>query len=91
VLDGNVVSIDGTTKYYLATVMPGCNDLHTSVRALFQGGFGEVCGQSVNRVVTGGGQCTINKMYEFKNREEAFATFNALIEERKMLMRDVSG
>lgn len=85
VLENDVVSIDGTRKYYLATVMPGCHDLHTSVRAMFSGGFGEVCGGSTNKIVTRGDRCIIRQMFEFKNREEAFAAHNAVLEERKAL------
>jgi hypothetical protein len=85
VLENDVVSIDGTRKYYLATVMPGCHDLHTSVRAMFSGGFGEVCGGTTNKIVTRGDRCIIRQMFEFKNRKEAFAAHNAVLEERKML------
>lgn len=85
VLEGNVLSIDGRTGYYLATVLPGCTDLQTSARALFSGGFGEFCGRTGNKVVTGGDQCTIGQMFEFENREEAFATYDAVLERRKAL------
>jgi hypothetical protein len=85
VLEDNVVSIDGTRNYYLATVLPGCNDLQASVRSLFSGGFGEICGQSMNKITTRGDSCTINKLYEFKSRDEAFAVYNAILEKRKAL------
>ncbi|MBN1379502.1 MAG: hypothetical protein JXA04_09730 [Gammaproteobacteria bacterium] len=83
VLDNDVVSINATRKYYLATVWPGCNDLQTSMRAMFKGGFGEVCGGSTNKIATGGDQCVIRQMFEFKSRDEAFETYNALMEKRK--------
>lgn len=85
VLGHDVVSIDGTKNYYLATVLPGCNDLQSSVRSLFSGGFGEVCGRTMNKIVTGGDSCVINQMFEFKSREEAFAAYNAILEKRKAL------
>jgi len=78
VLDDNIVSINTLGHdYYLATVLPGCNDLQTSVRTLFQGSFGEICGKSAqNAVTTNGDHCAINKIYKFENREQAFATYN---------------
>jgi hypothetical protein len=90
VLENDVVSIDGTRKYYLATVLPGCIDLQTSVRALFSGGFGEVCGGTMNKIVTRGDQCTINQMFEFENRKAAFDTYNSILEQRKTLKSSTS-
>jgi hypothetical protein len=90
VLEDNVVSIDGTRNYYLATVLPGCNDLQASVRSLFSGGFGEICGQSMNKITTRGDSCTINKLYEFKSREEAFAVYNAVLQKREALKKSQS-
>lgn len=87
VLENNVVSIDGRTEYYLATVLPGCTDLQTSVRTLFRGDFGELCGQTMDSLSTRGDTCTINQMFEFDNREEAFATFNDILDRRKELKR----
>ncbi|HEX7025633.1 MAG TPA: DUF6491 family protein [Gammaproteobacteria bacterium] len=87
VLENDVVSIDGRTEYYLATVLPGCTDLQTSVRTLFRGDFGEVCGQTMDSLSTRGDTCTINQMFEFDNREEAFATFNDILDRRKEMKR----
>lgn len=80
---GNVISIDGGFNYYLATVLPGCTDLNTSAAALFSSDFGEVCGRSMDRMYTGGERCIINQMYEFENREEAFAAYNQAKEQRE--------
>ncbi len=85
VLKGDVISIDGSRSYYLATVMPGCTDLQTSVGALFSGGFGEICGGGMDRVVTGANHCTISKIYEFKNRDQALAAHKAALDQRAAL------
>lgn len=86
VLEDNVVSIDSMTgDYYLATVLPGCVDLQASVRTLFSGDFGEICGQTADSIVTGGDRCTINQIFEFDNRKEAFATYDEIVERRKSL------
>lgn len=90
VLENDVVSIDGTRKYYLATVMPGCHDLQTSVRAMFSGGFGEVCGGATNKIVTRGDRCVIRSLFEFENRKAAFTTYNSVLEERKALKKAAS-
>lgn len=86
VLENDVVSIDAFGgEYYLATVLPGCIDLQTSVRALFESDFFEICGQSGDSIVTGGDRCTIGQIYEFESRDEAFATFNSVLERREEL------
>lgn len=79
----DVVSIDGHRKYYLATLMPGCNALDTSVSALFNGKFGEVCGGAIDKIAAGGDHCVIHQMFEFENREEAFATYDTAVAKRQ--------
>lgn len=86
VLKDNVISIDSLDgHYYLATVLPGCVDLQTSVHALFSGNFGEICGQTADSIVTGGDRCSINQIFEFDNRKEAFDTYNQILEKRKSM------
>lgn len=87
VLRDNVLSIDGRRNYYLATVLPGCTDLATSARTMFMGGFGEICGRSMHRVVTRGSACTINQVFQFDNRDDAFATYHEIMEQREELRR----
>jgi hypothetical protein len=83
VLKGNVITIDGFRNYYLATVLPGCNDLHTSIGVMFSGGFGEICGGGMDAIATGGGDsCTINKIYKFENREQALAVYKETFDKR---------
>ena len=86
VLKGDVISIDGFRNYYLATVLPGCNDLQTSVGAMFSGGFGEVCGGGMDAIATSGGDhCTINKIYKFENRDQAMALYKETFDKREAL------
>jgi len=80
----NVVSIDGNRKYYIATVLPGCNSLDTAFAAAFKGGFGEVCG-GTGKMQLRNEHCTIRDIFEFKNRDQAFATLNKVMTERKAL------
>ena len=86
VLDDKVLSIDSSKDYYLATVLPGCNDLQVSMRTLFSGKFGEICGKT-GRVATQGDHCAVNEMFEFETREQAFAAYNAVVEKRKALQQ----
>lgn len=80
VLQDDVLSIDAFGDgYYLATVMPGCNDLGLSARAMFQERFGEVCGGGMNRVQAGSSHCQIRHIFEFENREQAFAAHDEAI------------
>ncbi len=81
--ESNVISIDGRQKYYLATVMPGCMNLQTSARAFFEGNFFEVCGQTGDRVVTRDESCTINQIFEFENRDQAFETLEKVKKQSK--------
>lgn len=82
-LNHKVLSIDGGRKYYLATLMPGCNTVETSMSALFAGGFGEICGGGRDKIVTRDDHCQIKHMFEFENREAAFTLYNELAEKRK--------
>lgn len=85
VLKHDIVSIDGGRKYYLATLMPGCMDIQTSMAALFAGRFIEVCGGSNDRIVTREESCQIRQMFEFESREAAFEVYESLVEKRQQL------
>lgn len=83
VRDNNVVNINASRGYYLATVHPGCFDLDTSMAVLFGGSYSEICGGRMDKVVTGEGQCTINQVFKFDSREAAFAAYEAALIERE--------
>lgn len=84
-LDNGLISIDGAREYYLATLMPGCHDLHTSIAAMFQGSYSEVCGGGMDGIKVNGDNCQIRQMYEFKDREEAFDLLENVTLERERL------
>lgn len=88
VLERDVVSIDGRRSYYLATLLPGCNALSTSPRALFEGRFSEVCGGGRNTLKAGGEQCTIRQIFEFDNREQAFEAHKNALETHRELREE---
>ncbi len=85
VLENNVISIDGGQDYYLATVLPGCNNLATSVGVMFGDNFGEVCGQRGDQLHTNEDSCHIHQVFEFDDREEAFEAFNDVMEVRERM------
>lgn len=88
VLENDVISIDGGRRYYLATVLPGCNDLHTSIGVMFSGNFQEICGGSMDRIVTGDNWCSINRIFEFNSRSEAFDVYQLISDERQTLRQE---
>ncbi|WP_049722823.1 DUF6491 family protein [Gilvimarinus polysaccharolyticus] len=83
VLEQDVISIDARNRYYLATVLPGCIDLASSSRAMFGSRSYEVCGGGMGQVQTGGDNCTIRHIFEFDNREAAFAAHDSAVKARK--------
>ncbi|WP_347332121.1 DUF6491 family protein [Marinimicrobium locisalis] len=83
VLDHDVVSIDGRRNYYLATLLPGCNDVGTSPRAAFEERFTEVCGGGMHKMHTSGDHCTIRHLFEFEDREAAFEAHKKAVESYK--------
>ncbi|MCP8899643.1 DUF6491 family protein [Gilvimarinus xylanilyticus] len=85
VLDGDVISINTNREYYLATVLPGCMDLQMSTHAMFKQRFGEICGGGMDSVRTGGDNCTIRNIFEFENRESAFAVHDQVMEKQAEL------
>lgn len=85
VLENDVISIDGGQDYYLATVLPGCNNLATSIGLMFSDNFGEICGQRGDEVRTGRDTCQIHQVFEFDDREEAFEAFNDVMEVRERM------
>lgn len=85
VLDQDVISIDGRREYYLATVMPGCHSLGTSPRALFEERFSEVCGGGRDKVYIQDDHCTIRQIFEFEDREAAFAAHQKAMDKRAEL------
>ena len=83
ILDHNIVSIDAGNDYYIATVLPGCINLETSVRAIFRSSSAfELCGGRMDKVVTREDNCIINQIFEFENREAAMSAYNAAVENR---------
>lgn len=80
VLDHDVVSIDGSRHYYLATLLPGCLDLGTSPRAVFEERFTEVCGGGMHKMYTSDDHCTIRHLFKFEDREAAFEAHDKAVE-----------
>jgi len=88
VLEDDVISIEGKGEHYLATVQPGCGDIPQSAQILFSGDFGEVCGEALDEIVAGDDRCTVNQLFEFKNRESAMKAYQATLERRDQFSND---
>ncbi len=87
VLKNDVISIDAGRRYYLATVMPGCTDLPTSMGIMFSSRFHEICGRSMDRIVTGSSWCSIDQIFEFSSRNEAFDIYDTAVDQRETLQQ----
>lgn len=85
VLEEDIISINAAGSYYLATTQPNCMDIMGSLGAAFSSDFRELCGQSMDTILTSGGSCTIGQLYQFETREEAFDTYNSIMERREEL------
>lgn len=71
--DTNVVNIDGRRNYYVATTVMRCHAADMAMAAVFDGPQGEVCGGGSSRIIAGGDECVIGRLFEFDNREQAMA------------------
>ncbi|NHN38400.1 hypothetical protein G8764_13920 [Pseudomaricurvus alcaniphilus] len=89
ILDDDVISIDAGRRYYLATVVPRCNDLELSMQAIFKSASSELCGKRMDKVITREESCYISDIFEFANRKEAFAAFEAAVEQRKKIKAEL--
>lgn len=90
ILEDDVISINasGRNRYYLATTIYQCHSLQTSFSAGFKGDFSELCGGSRDKIITSEESCPIKSIFEFKSREEAFATFEKADNIRKDLRKE---
>ncbi|WP_370980876.1 DUF6491 family protein [Agaribacterium sp. ZY112] len=66
------ININTMSKYYIATTLYSCHNLTMAPRALFESRFTEACG-GTSYITTREGRCPIDKIFEFDNREQAFA------------------
>lgn len=85
VRDGEVIMIDAMADYYIATVHPGCTALDTSMTIAFSGSFNEICGRRADKILTGEDSCTINQIFRFEDREEAFAAYDSAVAKRQSM------
>lgn len=84
-VQGDVINIDSDTDYYIATVHPGCLDLQTSMGIMFSGGFSEICGGRIDKIITRDNECSINHIFQFKNRDAAFEAYEKATTRREEL------
>lgn len=80
VRDSNIVNIDALGDYYIATIRPGCFDLGFSPAAAFSSDSYELCGGRMDKIIVSDDSCTVHQLFEFENREEAFATYEAALQ-----------
>lgn len=83
--NGNIINIDALHNYYIVTVLTGCIDLESSPALMFHSRFQEICGGGSDKIVVRGNTCSIDKIYVFEDREEAFSAFDEAVERREQL------
>lgn len=90
ILDDEVISISasGKNRYYLVTTLLRCHSLQTSFSAGFKGDFSQLCGGGRDKILTSEESCPIKSIFEFKSREEAFATFEKVDKIRQDLREE---
>ena len=83
-LSDSLVSVsDRTREHYLMVTRFRCPDMELAPVALFEGAFTEFCGQR-DSITTRGGRCPVQSVFEFENRDAAFA---ALDQAEEMIAR----
>jgi hypothetical protein len=63
-------------SHYLMVTMHRCPDVESSTTAAFKGAFTEFCGRRDSLYTRGGGRCPVQSVYEFENRDAAFAAYD---------------
>ena len=75
-LNDSLVSVsDKFRGHYLMVTRYRCPAMESSTAALFEGAFTEFCGQR-DSIKTAQGRCPIQSIFEFENRDAAFAAFD---------------
>lgn len=72
----NTLNVDGLRHYYVLTLRPGCHNLATSAATMFSGDFSELCGGRMDKLVSGGDWCTVEHIFQFEDRAEAFRAYD---------------
>ena len=62
--------------HYLMVTMHRCPDMGTTTAAAFKGAFTEFCGRRDSLFTRAGGRCPVQSVFEFENRDEAFAALD---------------
>lgn len=78
--DGRTFTINARRKYYLGTTLMRCHNADMAARAVFDGPAGDFCGGGSSRIVVRNARCSVGTLFEFENREAAFAAKDAALE-----------
>ena len=81
ILNDSVLSVSSKfRKHYLLVTLFRCPEMEISSAALFKGSFTELCGGGRDSVIAGNRRCPVQGVFEFENREAAFAAYDRAIE-----------
>lgn len=80
VRDSSTINISALRNYYIATLRPGCLSLETAPAAAFSSDSYELCGGRMDKIVVHDGQCTVNQVFEFADRDAAFKMYDEAVQ-----------
>ena len=76
-LNDSTISVsDKFRGHYLMVTMHRCPNLEAAPAAAFAGAFTEFCGRRDSVYTRGGGRCPVQGVFEFENRDAAFAAID---------------
>ena len=80
-LNDSVLSVSNKfRKHYLLVTLYRCPEMELSPTALFRGSFTEFCGGGRDAVLAGNRRCPVQAVFEFEDREAAFAAYDQAVE-----------
>lgn len=80
-LNDSMLSVSSKFRnHYLLVTQVRCPEMELSSTALFKGSFTEFCGGGRDSVLAGQRRCPVQGVFEFENREAAFAAYDRAVE-----------
>ena len=80
-LNDSVLSVSSKFRnHYLLVTLYRCPEMEFSSAVVFKGSFTEFCGGGRDSVLAGQRRCPVQGLFEFEDREAAFAAYDRAIE-----------
>jgi hypothetical protein len=82
-LRDDIISIESHANHYLVTLMPECKGIQPSAYIPFGGTYGKICGQALDQIKGERKRCTINRIFEFDDRDDALDAYHAALKKQR--------